>query len=270
MKKKDDELQKCFLITPIGSPNSSDRIRVDQWMELIYAPAVKGKYKLIRADKISTPGVITKQIIDNIIDADLVIVDFTPARDQDFPKPNVMYELAIRHITQKPLIQIAPSNLMLPFDIKDFRCTLYDPDDLAYPKKLREEIKKTIDIIDTLGYTPPDIIGQKFDLDKIVADPEKFIEILKEKLFPGDQNIPRLENYGYGGYAGVSLSTVTPYYSGGGGGTMTMSTALAGFNMNCPSCGNSATFISPIVFTTSHPTGQKQYKCGHCGLVFFI
>jgi len=52
---------------------------------------------VIRADKISEPGIITTQIIGHIVDAELVIADLTDKN------PNVFYELAIRHAIRNPI-----------------------------------------------------------------------------------------------------------------------------------------------------------------------
>lgn len=269
MKKQEvDRLPKCFLITPIGSRDSLDRIRVDQWMKLIYYPALKGKYQLIRADKISVPGTITKQIIDHIIDAELVIIDFTPGQHQDFSNPNVMYEAAIRHIAQKPLIQIAPLNCPMPFDIKDFRYLSYDPNDLAYPQKLRKEIKKALTVINSSEYKTPDIIGHTFDLNRIVADPEKFIEIIKEKLNLGGY---RLEDRNESGYINISTPSGAPYLSWSGTVPTPGMNFIGGYaGANCPSCGNTATLIPSLTLSGYATFGlQKQYKCSYCGTVFF-
>lgn len=169
----------CFLITPIGEPNSQTRRRVDQWHKLVYEEALKGKdYKIIRADRISAPGMITRQILELITKADLVIIDLT-----DFNR-NVMYEAAIRHMIAKPHIQISPIGQKFPFDIKDFRNIIYDPMSLEYPKKLSQDLRKSIIEIEKPDYKTPEVLSEKFDLEKVFDDPEKFIELLLKHLQP--------------------------------------------------------------------------------------
>src|ERR1039457_5304175 len=91
----------CFVICPIGEDGSSARFRSDMVMRLIIKPAVEAcgfGQKDIRADEIPKGGMITTQVIERLVDADLVIADLTDSN------PNVFYELAVRHVVRKPLI----------------------------------------------------------------------------------------------------------------------------------------------------------------------
>lgn len=91
----------CFVISPIGEEGSEVRERSDQILKHIITSSVEQLgYTIIRADKIAEPGIITTQIIEHIVDAKLVIADFTDKN------PNVFYELAIRHAIRKPLVQM--------------------------------------------------------------------------------------------------------------------------------------------------------------------
>ncbi|SRR6266404_2023442 len=67
------------------------------------------------ADQITTPGPITAQIIRQLLDAPLVIADLSGTN------PNVMYELAIRHSSGKPVIQISTNISEIPFDVAGLR-----------------------------------------------------------------------------------------------------------------------------------------------------
>ena len=52
----------CFVISPIGSEGTEIRDRADQVLRHLIEPAVKlYGYQAIRADAISTPGMITSQ-----------------------------------------------------------------------------------------------------------------------------------------------------------------------------------------------------------------
>lgn len=93
-----------------------------------------------------------------------------------------MYEAAIRHIAKKPIIQIYPNGQKIPFDITNLRSIMYDPDDLLYPEKLKELIKKAIEEIEKPDYKMPEILKYKFDLERICSDPAKFVELLKKHL----------------------------------------------------------------------------------------
>src|SRR5205085_8721122 len=58
--------------------------------------------------------------------------------------PNVFYELALRHATTKPLIQLAGKDQEIPFNIKDTRVVWFDIDDVESRRNAIEEIVKEI------------------------------------------------------------------------------------------------------------------------------
>jgi hypothetical protein len=122
----------CFVISPIGEESSEIRERSDQVLKHIINEAVERLgYTVIRADKISEPGIITTQIIEHIVSADLVIADLTDKN------PNVFYELAIRHAIRKPLIQMIKKGEIIPFDVAATRIIQFDLhslDSVAYAK----------------------------------------------------------------------------------------------------------------------------------------
>ncbi len=76
-------------------------------------------YEVQRSDQIAEPGLITDQVIEAVMNADLAIADLTGAN------ANAFYELAIRHMAQKPVIHVAQKGQKLPFDIKDYRAIFY-------------------------------------------------------------------------------------------------------------------------------------------------
>ncbi len=233
--------KSCFIITPIGTAGSSIRKRVDQWNDLIYSPALDTDFKIIRADKISSPGIITEQILDHIIKSELVIIDYTDLN------PNVMYEAAIRHIAKKPFIQICPITQTLPFDINNLRAVRYDPEDLKYPQKLVDDIKECYKLIQDPNYKIPEILPMRFDLEQIVKDPEKFVELLKKYLpITSPQGIKNniIEVYEPNLYFEYPKNTV-----------------------KCPNCGTiqSLPYSSTVAL---NPLNNKHYKCNVCGTEF--
>ena len=111
----------CFVICPIGSANSTERTRSDQLLKHIIEPVCsQAGYLALRADQFPDPGLITNQIIEQLVNADLVIADLTDRN------PNVFYELGIRHCTGKPFIQIINEKAEVPFDIANVRTTIYN------------------------------------------------------------------------------------------------------------------------------------------------
>lgn len=146
--------KKCFVITPIGKETDPIRRHIDGIIDAAITPALAGKYEIVVAHKITTPGTITKQIINEIYFDDLVIANLTERN------PNVMYELAFRHTIGKPVIMICDKDTTLPADIIMER-TIFYQNDAKGVLELRDALikaEKTIDfeekaspIIDILG-----------------------------------------------------------------------------------------------------------------------
>lgn len=106
----------CFYITPIGEEGSDTRAHSDLFLSSIVEPALEPlKMKVVRADRIHEAGTITKQIIEYIIKSRLVVADLS------FHNPNVFYELAIRHVMGRPVVQIAREEDRIPFDLNQMR-----------------------------------------------------------------------------------------------------------------------------------------------------
>ena len=115
----------CFVISPIGDPNSVERKHADLMLTALIEPALKELgLRAVRADTISTPGLITGQVMDHVARAKLVIADLS------FGNPNVYYELALRHATRKPVVQIIRTGDKLPFDVGQYRTVVIDMTDI--------------------------------------------------------------------------------------------------------------------------------------------
>lgn len=86
----------CFIVTPIGDINSSVRKATEGLLDAVICPVCKDfNYEAKAVHQISFSGSITKTIIKQLLDADLVIANLTGLN------PNVMYELAVRHAAAK-------------------------------------------------------------------------------------------------------------------------------------------------------------------------
>lgn len=131
----------CFVICPIGAAGSDDRKRSDKLLKHIIAPVCKATgYKVERADKMPNPGIITNQIVEHLLDADLVVADLTGKN------PNVFYELGVRHVTGKPFVQLIHEKADVPFDIANVRTITYSLD-VDGIKPTAEELRSAIDWI---------------------------------------------------------------------------------------------------------------------------
>jgi hypothetical protein len=122
--EKVDFSKICFFIAPIGEEGSEDRQHSDMILASFIERAVDGMgLHVVRADKITQPGLITAQVIQYILKSKVVIADLS------FHNPNVFYELAIRHMTGLPAVHIVRRGDKLPFDLKDFRTITINTDD---------------------------------------------------------------------------------------------------------------------------------------------
>jgi hypothetical protein len=116
---------KCFYITPIGEDGSPERRHSDLFLNYLVEPALRSlKMTVIRADMIGAAGLITSQILEHILKCRLCIVDLS------FHNPNVFYEMAIRHASNRPIVQIARKRDRLPFDVGQVRTVIIDDSDI--------------------------------------------------------------------------------------------------------------------------------------------
>lgn len=138
------EPKPCFVIAPIGEPESDTRRRSDQVLKHIIAPAVEAcGYKAVRADQIDKPGIITSQVIQRVVGDPLVVADLSETN------PNVFYELAIRHAIRKPLVQIIRKGDRIPFDVAGTRTIQVDHHDLDSVEAAKKEIRDQVKAVET-------------------------------------------------------------------------------------------------------------------------
>jgi hypothetical protein len=176
MSESKKVFRSCFIITPIGDLASSIRRSADGVILTVIKPVLlELEFKdIIAAHHITVPGSINKQVINHVIEDDLVIANLTGLN------ANVMYELAIRHATRKPIIQICEKSVTphLPFDISDQRTIFYENDMYGVQTlkdELREFVKKTMqeDIVENPIYDA--IKNKKILGDEKVDEPIKYI-----------------------------------------------------------------------------------------------
>ncbi|WP_324134416.1 hypothetical protein [Bosea sp. (in: a-proteobacteria)] len=138
----------CFYITPIGGVGSDARKHSDLFLGSIIEPAMMPfGLKVIRADGIDKPGVITRQVIEYILKSRLVIADLS------FHNPNVFYELALRHAVRLPVVQIVRHSDNIPFDINQMRTIQIDNSDIyafvpkieSYKAEIAAQARRALD-----------------------------------------------------------------------------------------------------------------------------
>jgi hypothetical protein len=137
----------CFVITPIGSDDSVERKHSDTILKHLLEPALQElQIRPVRADKISKPGIITKQVIEHIAYSRLCVADLS------FSNPNAFYELGVRQAFNLSTIQIIRKGDPIPFDVSQGRTIIIDTSDPytimdrieAARKELREHLTSII------------------------------------------------------------------------------------------------------------------------------
>src|SRR5262249_42820294 len=110
---------------PIGDDGSEQRKHADLFMGSIVQPAMDElKLRVVRADQIGSPGMITSQVIEHIKRSRLVIADLSTLN------PNVFYEMALRHACRLPVVKIIRKADRIPFDTNQVRTVVIDTSDI--------------------------------------------------------------------------------------------------------------------------------------------
>ena len=166
----EDDKKICFVIAPIGEPDSDIRRRSDQILQYIIRPAVNTLgYRAIRADEIDEPGIITSQVIQHVVDDPLVVADLTGHN------PNVFYELAIRHAIRKPYVQIIQKGESIPFDVAATRTIFVDHRDLDVVDTAKSQIIEQVRSLESDSSSLESPISMSVDLQRLrqSEDPEQ-------------------------------------------------------------------------------------------------
>ena len=116
--------RKCFVIMPYGvrkDPVSGMEYDFEATFDRLIEKVLKDLHiECIRSDKVSQTGLIHKEMIEHIINADIVIVDITMGN------PNVMYELGVRHTARRSgTVIIRRQGSSIPFNISGMRAMDY-------------------------------------------------------------------------------------------------------------------------------------------------
>lgn len=143
----------AFYVAPIGSEDSIERKHSDLFLSSLVEPALEQfRLNVVRADAISKPGTINKQILEYLLRSRLVVADLS------YHNPNVFYELAIRHMIRKPVVQIMRSSDKVPFDVGQVRTIMIDTSDIyslvpkidTYRSEIATQVRSALDDPDSV------------------------------------------------------------------------------------------------------------------------
>jgi hypothetical protein len=143
---------KCFVLMPF------DKKFKEVYLE-VYQPVCQANNIVCwRVDEINRPGSITRDIIEGILDADIVIADLTTKN------ANVFYELGIAHTVGNKTIMTSQSIGDVPFDIGNFRVILYEQTIAGSKelyKKLDLAIKELLKALDRTNNPFQDVVSSR-------------------------------------------------------------------------------------------------------------
>lgn len=117
--------RRCFVILPYtGSDGPSPPVNFESVFEDLIRPVLDElNLECIRADRVSRSGLIHKEMIENIISADIVIADVTMG------SPDVFFELGIRQTARRAgTVVLRHARSEIPFNITGVRAIDYDLD----------------------------------------------------------------------------------------------------------------------------------------------
>ncbi len=140
IKKRSEDMRKCFVVCPIGDEESDIRKNADKLLKHIIKPVCEMcDFEPIRVDQGVDANSITQTIIDHLDNDDLVIADLSGHN------PNVFYEMGYRAKSKKPMIHLKKRGESIPFDVNTIRTLEYDLTDIDNVEEIKERLKKTIE-----------------------------------------------------------------------------------------------------------------------------
>lgn len=143
----------CFYVSPIGDEGSEFRQHSDLMLGSLVEPALEQfQLKVLRADGIDKPGLITRQVIEYLLRARLVVADLS------YHNPNVFYELAIRHASRLPAVHIIRGVDRIPFDLNQSRTIVIDTTSIftlvprldTYRSEIANQVRRALEDPDSI------------------------------------------------------------------------------------------------------------------------
>lgn len=179
----------CFVIGPIGDEESDTRIHADWLLEGVIEPVMAEipHFVVKRADHDARPGLIDAQMINDLMNADLVIADLS------FSNPNAFYEIGIRHMAQKPIIHMQLKEQTPPFDVSLYRAIKFSRAKYRDLGSARDELTRAVRAVLEDGYqveNPVTNARGRFQLEEHATPPQK---VIIDQLAAIERRLSRIE-----------------------------------------------------------------------------
>jgi tetratricopeptide (TPR) repeat protein len=114
---------ECFVIMPIRREGTEEFAHFKALYEYTIKPTLEGVgYHVVRADEVTKAGAITKDVVERLARADLVVADMTDLN------PNVFWELGVRHaLNGRGTLTLIDEKRTsdIPFDLTPYRVIKY-------------------------------------------------------------------------------------------------------------------------------------------------
>lgn len=160
----------CFVIMPF----SKERKEVYKFG---IAPACQqAGYEAKRVDELVGHFNINRKIIEYLFRCDAVVAEITDKN------PNVFYEMGVAHAIANKTIMIAQDADKLPFDIRNYRCIIYEQS-VEGLQRLQEEIVRSLQEIGDWSRHPSNPVQdfKPYDAFVLQSDFSKLQKTLRQK-----------------------------------------------------------------------------------------
>jgi hypothetical protein len=138
----------CFVVGPMGEQDNLEQMHADWLVSEIIEPVIRELpgFVVKRADHHRRASPIDTQVMHYLLNSDLVIADLSSMNAY------VFYDIAIRHISRKPIIHMHREGERLPFDpnlCESIGFSRLKPSDL---RTARSHLRQLVDAVLDEGY----------------------------------------------------------------------------------------------------------------------
>jgi len=152
------KIDQAFLISQIGKADTDIRKRADEVFRYIVAPIVEEfVLKLQRSDLDPTPGQVTAQILNSILNSKVIIADLTGRN------PNVYYELGVVHSFGVPVVILVDKAGSLSFDAQNERVIEIGDEGIISASQAddaKKRLREALTIVLEEGYKPSSLVTE--------------------------------------------------------------------------------------------------------------